>query len=75
MRRLEIQTQNGRVVVYATNDNDGGLFSRYLHEGAYHQFAGTCQTPVFKSKKQFRTYLRQHYDVRGRTIAAYGWGE
>lgn len=73
MRRVEILTPEGRVAVYATNTNDGGIFFRKPHDGVYQQVTGNMQTPHFKDKTQFRRYLRRHHGVRGREVAAFGW--
>lgn len=75
------QNRNGlggdRKMVIATNDDGSGLFYRAPSEGSYHQMAGNCQTPTFRSATQMVGYLRRHYYTDGnvRIIrgSAIGW--
>lgn len=69
MRRIELETGD----VYATNDSDGGLFHRRTDGSAYQQIRGTLQTPQFRTREQFRRYLRRCYGVTGRTVSHHGW--
>ena len=65
MNSVDITDREGRITVWACNAAHEGVFHRRPCDCAYQQTEGTCQTPVFKTKAQFRRYLRRHYGVRG----------
>ena len=70
MRRLEMSDGT----VWATNAAGRGVFYRRIHIGAYHQLAGTGQTPIFHTPQQFRRYLRERHGLTGvRVVDTWGW--
>ena len=71
MHSIEITAPDGSRTVWACNASHEGVFCREPHECAYRQLEGTCQTPVFETRDQFRRYLRRHYEVTGRETARF----
>ncbi len=68
----EITGRAGTVVEYGCEGSRGGtggsgVFTR-SQDGTWQQHTGTGQTPYFTSRRQFRRYLLERYDVRGRCM-------
>jgi hypothetical protein len=60
-----------------TNDNTGGIFCRKT-DGTWGQWAGTGQTPRFRTAAHFRRWLNRYNDgldgfAAVRTVAKTGW--
>lgn len=79
MRKIWVQYTRGAydhvgvVDEWATNDRDGGVFTRRA-DGTWQQHKGNGQTPVFSGPAHFRRYLRAHFDVKhARIIDTAGW--
>ncbi len=70
MKRITIRHTDGTETVYATNDSGEGCFTRKPYEGAYRQTAGTSQTPIFRTRQQFRKWLGK---LDGKIIEHSGW--